>query len=82
MNKIETAVDRQLKLVVNSSKQKLIQDTALLKEDLSLDSLKLVGLFTNMIDELKIDITRFEDEELFAIKSVGDLKRILASKTN
>ena len=80
MDIVEKVVTQQLNNLVSESRKKLIRDQALLKEDLALDSLRLITLFTNSIQVLNIDISAFEDSELFNIHTVEGLKRTLRSK--
>ena len=77
---IDSLVDKEIKKAMPRSRRKYYNDAALLKEDLSLDSLNMVAMFTGILDKLDIDIDSFEDEELVEIKSVSDLKQALESK--
>lgn len=77
---IDSLVDKEIKKAMPRSNRKYYNDAALLKEDLSLDSLNMVAMFTGILDKLDIDIDSFEDEELVEIKSVSDLKQALESK--
>ena len=77
---IDSLVDKEIKKAMPRSNRKYYNDAALLKEDLSLDSLNMVARFTGILDKLDIDIDSFEDEELVEIKSVSDLKQALESK--
>jgi acyl carrier protein len=80
MKNVEKVVISHLNFIVNNGRKRHIRDEASLKEDLALDSMKQVSLFTGIIQQLCIDIGSFDDNELFHIKTVGDLKRVLFSK--
>jgi acyl carrier protein len=80
MSKSDKIVNKYLQQAVSKKDVKTFTDDALLKEDLSLDSLGLVSLFSNVINDLKISITDFEDTELMNVNSVSDLKNLFRSK--
>lgn len=80
MNKVDKVVHKYLVQVVNKNEISKIQDSSLLREDLFIDSLNLVSLFSNSINELNISITEFGDAELTNINSVNDLKSLFQSK--
>lgn len=80
MEKTEKVILKHLRKAVKKEKLNQLTDTSLFKEDLSLDSLKMVSLFSSIINDLNISITEFNDTELFNIQSVGDLKNIFQEK--
>ncbi len=81
-NKVDKVVKKHLLKNVKKNLIINITDTAYLREDLSLDSLRLVSLFSSSINDLKISITDFSDTELLNISTVGDLKLLLTIKVS
>lgn len=58
-----------------------IPDHALLKEDLGLDSIRLVALLTQLTQVLRVSILSFTDQDLVGLKAVGDLIELFERKT-
>jgi acyl carrier protein len=80
MTKVDKVVHKYLVQAVNKNDVAHINDGALLREDLAIDSLRMISLFSNAISDLDISITSFEDTELMSISSVSDLKGLFLSK--
>jgi|LakMenEpi03Aug12_release.lakeMendotaPanAssembly.Ray.scaffolds.fasta_scaffold785814_2 hypothetical protein len=78
MKKIDKVVDKHVKSATINDR--IVSDEALLREDLSIDSLKMVSTFSNIIRELNISIIEFSNDELLGIKTVSDLKVLFRSK--
>jgi acyl carrier protein len=58
---------------VKKLKVKTIQPEHLLVEDLGLDSMNMVSVFTNISEELELDLLEFDDLDLANLQSVGQL---------
>ncbi len=80
LSKVDKVLNKYLLKAVNKDIVSRINDTALLREDLSLDSLRLVSILSSACNDLGINVIDISDEELEGINSVGDFKRVLKSK--
>lgn len=76
MENVEKIVINNLKNVVKKERWHALQDSSRFKEDLSIDSLKMVSVFSNIMRDLKMSIIDFDDAELFQIHTVGELKNL------
>ena len=72
MSKAETSVYNNLKKV-KKLKVKTIQPDHVLVEDLGLDSMNMVSVFTNISEELELDLLEFDDLDLANLKTVEQL---------
>ncbi|GAA0893810.1 hypothetical protein GCM10009122_34890 [Fulvivirga kasyanovii] len=77
MEQIEQAIHKNLSKLIKREKLKDINDETLIREDLSVDSLKMISLFMSIINELGLEITEFPDADITEFQSIGDLKRML-----
>ena len=73
MKSTKEIVLRRLRSIVRQESQLSIGPDSLLKEDLGLDSMTLVGLFAQLSDDLKIDLLSIADTDLLQIATVEDL---------
>lgn len=80
MKNVETLLVKRLKQLLKQDKWDLIGPGALLKEDLGLDSMRLVGLFSQVSSDMKIDLLSFGDADLLQLRTVGDLTNLFASR--
>ncbi len=78
--KVTKVVDKYLHKAVKKELAAHIQDSSILREDLSLDSIRLITFFSSAISDLNIEITEFTDNDLVNINTVGDVKTLLSSK--
>lgn len=82
MKKAAKLIDKIIAKFLTNQEIKKYDDSSLLIEDLGFDSLKLVSLFSELSDELKIDILSMSDTDLFNVKSVIDLKKLFIQFEN
>ncbi len=54
--------------------------SALLKEDLGIDSLQFIRIVTKLTAKLNIDIFQLSDQDLAAVKSVDQLAALFSKK--
>jgi acyl carrier protein len=81
MKEIEKLVHQHIyRLSSDNKKGVKIDNNMLLKEDIGFDSMSQVALFTNLTDELKLDLLQFNDEELIGLKRVQDLITLFSKK--
>jgi acyl carrier protein len=81
MKPIRETIYRHLRASKKSSKTTPVRDADLLKEDLGLDSMRLVSLFTGLGDELELDILEFSDLDLTDLRTVGQLVALFEKQT-
>jgi acyl carrier protein len=81
----ETKQETNMKEVIYEALDKFRSDSPLnnnllLREDLGIDSLKMVMLVTKLTKKLQVNILSFSDRDLVHLKSVGDLVVLFESK--
>lgn len=80
MNKVEKLVFNHVRKANKNREVEAITGQSLLKEDLWLDSITMVALFTDLSRELNVDLLSFDDAELVNLRCVDDLTRLFGQK--
>jgi len=64
------------------TKNSTINESHNLKEDLGLDSIRIILVVTKLTKKLDVNILDFSDQDLVALQSVNDLIQLFESKSD
>lgn len=80
MDKVEKLVFTYVRKANKNREIGAITGQSLLKEDLWIDSIAMVALFTNLSQQLNVDLMSFEDTQLVNLRCVDDLTQLFGRK--
>lgn len=71
-----------IQTITNSTKKGDVCESHKLKEDLGLDSIRIISIVTKLTRSLNINILDLSDQDLVNLDTVADLIRLFKSKSN